>query len=456
MTTIEFYLLLYANADHYLAFLALSLAVYYFALRKLIWSIFDPLFLAYLSAAFAASVVLFLYGEGQISEAILFSFLATEIAFVFGFRLFKTPTPVVAKKVGHGLGLYDDPSLKVAFVLCLTIFTAGQLGMYMLHGIPALSESRLEHNYDTSAVGALLNKVVPVARILLLWFSLHLLFFRAELVYRLLARCALAGITVTYLLSGSKGGLVEMLFLLFVYQWWFKDSLPERTNQKIRRNLMRVLWISLALALAVVALRTDTAVGVELLFYLAGRFIQSGDTFIYAYPGDVWSFMPKSNFLAALFPGIFGNLFDVARSPPIGFQLAEYVNGFEMQEAPNTRHNLFGLMYFGMMAPVYSFLLGLTLRFFTRTLYGLLNKDCFTGALFVTMYLGIAGLETDANLALGSLTGSLSLVPAIIAASLIAGMLLGRAGERLSEIKRFASTSLKLRAPPARPLPPAF
>lgn len=427
MTTADFYLTLASNLSGYLALLLAALAIYFLALRKVVWSIFDPLFFSYLSAAFAASVVVFMYVEGQISKASLCSFLSTEVAFIVGFRVFQPTLAPARARTACKLGPHDNISVKVGLLLALLLFVVGQAQIYALHGIPAFSESRLQQHYDTSALGAALNKVVPVTRVLLVWFSMHCLFFRSDIWFRRFAQIAVGLVIVTYLLSGSKGGLIEMLFLLFVYQWWFRDQLAEDTKLRIQKNLRRALVVTVFLALAVIALRTDTTVGLDLLLYLAGRFIQSGDTFIYAYPNDALSFIPTSNFLAALFPGSFGSLFDVARSQPIGFQLAEYVNGYEMQEAPNTRHNVFGLLYFGLLgAPVYSFVLGFTLRLFSRTLYHSLNKDCFTGAIFATVYLSIAGLQTDANLALGVLTGSIVLAPLIVSAALLGGTLLGK------------------------------
>ena len=129
MTAGEFLDLYSSNLSANIYSTLFVVALYLFIFRKSFSSIVDPLFLGVIAQAFSASVVLVMYFSDVIDDYYLYSFLATEAAFLIGcFSLFRSPS---LSKLNGSILVVNSRGFKFFyFVFCVFFWVFSVLYLY--------------------------------------------------------------------------------------------------------------------------------------------------------------------------------------------------------------------------------------------------------------------------------------------------------------------------------------
>lgn len=403
MTPVEFFATLLLHYDKYLLILLFVCLLYAIILKKRVYSLFDPLFLAFLVSAFGIADVVFLYDLKLIRSYYFISFIATQSAFLIGFFMFK---PLRIPDVPEIKCPTQIDSLKILFILSSFLYISAQIYSYWQKGLPLLAESRLSIFYDQGFIGSMLNKIIAPSRIIAATLSIHFLITAKRhfryFSYLILSICILFSIP-----AGAKSNFLDLIFILFAYALFANKYLPHNKLAIVNKLLVYVFIFSVIFAFIIILYYHHLS---NPLYYMILRLVQSGDTYFYAYPNDVISQVTKANIIVALFPG-FAKFFGVINpnnTPSLGIELFRIVNDVNALDGPNARHNVFGLAYLGpYWSVLYSFILGTILGFVRSGLFRLLPATALSAVIYVVLFITLYSIETDANMAFGNLVGVL-------------------------------------------------
>jgi hypothetical protein len=403
MTPFEFYTALFSHYDKYLLILSFVCLLYAIILRNRVYSIFDPLFLAFLASAFGIADVVFLYDLKLIRSYYFISFIATQAAFLTGFFMFR---PLKIPHVTKIECRTQVDSLKILFILSSFLYISAQIYSYWQKGLPILAESRLMEFYDQDFIGSILNKIITPSRIIAAALGVHFA-ITANRHFKYFSYLILIIFITLSLFSGAKSNYLDLIFIMFTYTLFARKYLPlnKLTGVKILLWFMSILSVIGAIIITILYYHASNP-----LQYLVLRLVQTGDTYFYAYPNDVIEQVTKSNIIVALFPGFakFFGIISPNNIPSLGLELFRLVNDSTALEGPNARHNVFGLAYLGpYWSVLYSFILGTILGFVRSGLFRLLPATALSSVIYVVLFITLYGLETDANMAFGHLVGVL-------------------------------------------------
>lgn len=406
------------GAGVYFAFLLVFVAVYALLLRRYVYSLFDPLLINLIFSTFAGALVLFMYVRGLMDPRYLYSYVATQLAFIFGLRCFKPVTHSHHSSSSAVLSADSDDAesvLHFLYLLASTTFVVATLVSYGVGGIPLFYESRLDFYKSETGfgiVGRLMHGSGIITTYLVLdrfsrWSSAHL----TDRIYDVLI---LAAIVVAGILSGSKSSFISLLFILFFYQFFTARFRPKSLlgGARVYEYSLLALAICAALFVAVLQQAGDETAGLALL----NRFLFSGDVFVLAYPNDVILHMTAHNPFLVIFQDFIGLMRVVpwAELPTtLGIELFQYHVPTLDSVGPNPRHNVFGVVYFGFIgAVVYSFALGWFVSFVRNRMYWMFPSTVTGGLLYTLIALPVSGIEVDVALVVGYLDSTfLAFVP---------------------------------------------
>ena len=375
MNNIEFALHFAEHVEAGILFAALTLFVNYLLFRRYIYSLFDPLLFYTVLSAMAAAVVLYLYYFDLIRPFYLWSYLATQTAFVVAFQLIRPPAPA-RNPPPHRRSAYSGP-IRVLYPLSVTLFVSAQVFVYSVSGLPILLTSRLEAFSTGGGYGFFSRLIFVTSTISLCTAAYRLLLLNRRLGSRLLDYGVVAFCTIVAILSGSKGALLALVFTVSLAVYFARRFHDVRAvERRIRGVFFFVVALSFPVAFAAIYIQAGIEDFTELLSALAMRFFQTGEIFFMVYPDDVLSRLQDGNGLLALFYSPLGSLRLFSREElpvNLGLQAFWYHYDLDLISGPNARHNVFGLHYFGAVFSVFfSFLLGLLFSLSRNTAYRVL------------------------------------------------------------------------------------
>jgi hypothetical protein len=385
----------------YTAALIVTLAVYLLFYRKLIYSVFDPLCLAIVFTAFAATDVIFLWWSNLIDSRYFIQFISTEAAFLVGLIMFKPLNRrIIIKNAGEG----ERRFLVVLYIVSASIFMLTQAITYAILGIPILYYSRLSYYSMGGGMGAL-QHILTVT-----WtFSFYLLVYclasnnKIGCWFRLFSIMVGVALVTSAMLSGSKSTFVQMVFLIFYFRFLHRGDLTCSAADKALAKLQKVTAISAIGAIfLVIGVQLSSGNPAAWLVFLYSRIADFGDVYFMAYPTHIIDAISgKGGFLA-----VFGSLLGTIRIVPydslpesLGFLLHRMVYGFDNFTGPNDRHNVFGVVYFGTYGAIlYSLIIGMIVGFIRNRLPAFVHPGSAVEPLYV--YLAISCISVTGGIEL--------------------------------------------------------
>ena len=418
MTTGEFYFLhLLPHLGDFFTILSLVFCVYFFAFKRQVYSLFDPLVLFLFFSAFGATDVIFMYRRKLISDYYFSSYILTQIAFSIGLIIIK-PINLQALKNKQNKGDYyryhkkgNLLYIKLFFTISSVICIMSHLATYIFLGIPLFLQSRLDLFADSGGFSVLqrFNQITPI---IVIFLGAHLALFSQKKTMKFFIYLSILAVIIFSFLSGSKSTFIVIVFASFYYWLWSLKLGYKLSNTKLLLKLAKyrqrikkyqVVCFVAALISTLAVLMITRGEQVNLLASLFRSLVNRGDVYIYAYPNGVIERLEQVNPLLAIFRGPLGKigLFDSKDLPDyLGIELFRYhFRDIDVRLGPNPRHNVFGLLYFGYYASIlYSFVLGITLGFIRNRLFYLVPSTVMGGLIYTLSALIFSGLENDVTL----------------------------------------------------------
>ncbi len=368
--------------------------------RKYIYSVLDPLVLFILMSASGYSVVFILKHFDIISNRIYLNFLLTQCSFMIGFKFFK-PINLKKKQVKK---IVISRLCKILFVMSIFLYIVSQLIVYTKVGIPLLMESRLEAFTGGYGFG-IFSRILYVTEPILISIATVSIFQKKER-KNFFYKITLLIILTNSVLSGSKYEGIEMVFTVFFVFLFLKRSWNPKGTKKVLKINFKIFCILLFIIFSVIIiiqiqLNTNFGKGnsISPFMVLAMRFVNTGDIYMMSYPYENYLIAEKANGIIALFSPILGTLrlIEWEKLPnAIGLQLFQKMHETQLIAGPNTRHNIFGLFYFGFYGSIiFSYFAGLCASFLRNKLYYLVRNNMIGMLIFILMAKDSLNFETD-------------------------------------------------------------
>jgi len=393
-----YYIDLYA--DQYLMILILTFFIYYFfCIKKLFIDIFDPLFIAILSSMFAITVPVFMeYIDLFENESFFWSCIVSEIAYICGLLVFSKYTRLKIFFRVNSADIINSKMKSVLYFTYVSLYFLLNLISFVQYGIPLFDfDSHVEAALQNGSYTKFLDAI-----------SLPLIFLCIDRIANKKYFDSIfvgIGIVVIMMLSGSKGALLLIGMSIFFYRIYLL-----KFNISLKFNFKKIYGVVFFIAL-IGAFIPILYASIDQSFMAAGmkllvRIIGYGDVFAYFYGSNIADFIIEKNNFFTLILEPLGAVFRLIPydgiNGDIGFQICkEIYNTNELLAGPNGRHNVFGLVCFGLYgAPIYSFLLGLGTSFVCRYVYARYkNFNTFTFLIYTTViYYGITAASTELSL----------------------------------------------------------
>jgi hypothetical protein len=407
MNNFDFYSIVLNNIVLSSFFLIFSLIVHFLIFRPLVNSVVDPYFLSILSSIFSTSVVLILAYTRNISMQLFLSFVLTQLGFFIGlftFRFRKEPNVSIRVNFKQNYN-----SHLIAFYFFSFIYLLSQGVIYVIKGIPLFMESRLE-TFTGGGGSGVFGRISDVSSV----FSLYAFFLVVKIDrFRLVdgfKYLTLVLIFITLFLSGSKSSFLIVLYVFwcFIFFARVKGDNVSVYYQFFKKNIKIIILGGLGLVSVIISIQSNSngldEIGLNPIIALILRFIHSGDVYWYAYPNNVYLLVNGERWFAALFTDTLGllRLIEWDQLPEaIGITLKNIHHSSDILQGPNARHNVFGLIYFGLYGSIlFSFILGALLSFIRNVLPYLVNNNYFGGGIFTFLMCKGAALDTDPMLAI--------------------------------------------------------
>lgn len=413
------------NLKLYLIILFFIALIYILILKKHIYSIADPIVFMILACVFSASDVFFMYFCGMINLPYFINFCITECLMLLGIIIFP-PIKLENKKDFHNdeinkncIKSYDNEEYKHNLIYMFTsvLFNLTVIVIYYKFGIVLFDKtnSRLDLAKQMGIFYLIINMTLPVYSYLLIWR----LNFKTRLFNRILDILNLV-ILITYLLfSGSKSAFVIIMFSVFYYIMYLNKNvnLNSRKIRKLNKYLKFLLIVSTIVAIIIMSITKleNNNIVDSFIFRLVGygdiypnyyltNLNLDGGTFA---NGCIIMFRP----IVVLFKklvGIFNIEFLNEFPSLIGLRLYQTIFNTDTISGPNSRHNIYGLFYFGYVGSMlFSFILGLFIGFSKNKLYKILPNNIFGSIIYMLVSTAAITNVSDPSLGINNLIETL-------------------------------------------------
>lgn len=418
----------------FITILLLSAIIYSIIFKKYIYSIFDPFLFVIISLCFGTADVLFMHVMGAIRPYYLWNYLLTQTLFIIGFLVVR---PIRIKYIENKLLFFESNHKKIQLLVLYygasVIFVATQIATFVYVGIPIFLESRLMLFVKSGGFGLLgrMNQVFLSITIFLLidrtfsWKKQH----ATAMIYDLLLSLF---IIVSIFLGGSKSALLNVIYLMFFYVFFFCRFVEySSVVPKLKKFQNRFFILALIGAIGVISVEMMNVAEVSRvnpLIALGMRFILSGDIYMSAYQESSLEMIEWANPLKVMFSDFLG----MYRIVPwedlpkqLGLQLFQLYVDSDLVKGPNPIHNVFGLFYFGYWGSLlYSFFIGFLLSCIRNKLLFVMPKSKMGGLMFMLISQPIIGSCMDISLTMSKLNNVLLIGVPLILFSIVSGRML--------------------------------
>lgn len=293
MRITEFFtLVFYDNWVTYCILLLCLYIVFIPVFRKYIHGVLDPFCYNLVFVIMGYAIPFLLYISGYCSINHLSYFVLSEILFWLSFVYFSR-----FKKPFASYAMFkEESSLSILYGIALFVFLFTNLYTYMFIGIPLFLESRQELYTDTPAGSGLLGRLSAFALYFILLYSFYMVFDKHKRKYAYIWLL----VAIQCFLSGSKGAIIIIIHTYFIYQFFFKKSVPKLPLKYFPLLLLFPLCVLIYSG----ASSSDGLWNAFLSFTV--RLVANGDVYWMAYPYDDINLIHYEYPLLNFFAGILG------------------------------------------------------------------------------------------------------------------------------------------------------
>lgn len=385
----------------YALLLLVFLALHGVLIRRWVVGLFDPLFLLLLANAFGWAIVWFMFQRGDIAGRYVTCFTLAELGFYAGIEFAR---PARGRAQRDSPPQRDDlgtATLTLAFAAFVHI--GATLAVWAIAGIPLFRESRLGGFEGSGGLG-IVERLADASALIAIFAAVYVLVFRPRARRQAVIWAFLLWYLAAAGLSGSKGALLTtgqyVVSIAFVY-----TALRHRADRFWGGRAGKwLLFASALFAVGVLATQQEEGdLGTAAIRFVY-RVVSYGDVYVFAYPDATIERLQGNNALVGLFGGFLSTfrLFpQEAVYPNLGFQFTKIVfPDVDLIVGPNPQHPVFGYHYFGWLAPLFSFVLGLiTMTVHTR-FYRDAHRSFLGGLLSFMLLFSLVNISVDFEYAL--------------------------------------------------------
>lgn len=360
------------DLSSYFVVLGITLFIYIIAYHHYIRNVFDPLFMIVAQFIFAASVVVFMYMNNMLAEDELFyAFVSTETAFFVGFVLSSKKGSLAPQviSIANTIPIFNIPK-EIVYYFYATLFVVERIITYASFGIPIFSQGTHADFYQ--GYGKVLQGI-ELAILPILLFLLLERYLSPNVSRSMFGKISDTGlvffILFALLTTGAKSSLFIVMFSLFFYTVYVKKTYSTEDANTVFRHV-KVWYIGIFALVVGGAIFTlfleENSDSETVLLTLVIRLVASGDVFAYFYQVHPGQYVGLGGGVAGFFFSLFGSIFDKlgllssANNSAIEDLYWQFLHIFPGSgQGPNTRFDLFGLIFFGYIgASIYAFFLG--------------------------------------------------------------------------------------------------
>ncbi|BCZ47097.1 hypothetical protein psyc5s11_31640 [Clostridium gelidum] len=389
----SFYEILNQNIIMYMYIMIPIALIYFIAVKRQLYNVYDPLFLFILYSIGATTTNIFLYKLNYIKTDLIVQYVLTEIAFVVGLNIFKK---INLEKI-QAIIIYkkeDFELQKVVFIITSIIYIIAQLYVYIKIGIPMFydqtEKSLIDMQLEAGKFTIILTGCLPI--LIYCGISNIMNSKKSKIQYKIYNISILIFVVISLVLSGWKSNFIIIVFIGFyysIYMYRFLED-PKLVIRKIHKMSIKILGLAFISAILITAYRYTNCNYNEALDYIFHRFAISGDIFIYSYVNDsILNQVDSGNFITNLFGNLvffkhWINAYSTdAVKANLGLQVFKIFKNVNYVSGPNPRHNFFGMIYFGTVGSIfYSFFIGVIIGFVRNKLYYKLPANIFGGIIY--------------------------------------------------------------------------
>lgn len=366
-----FTLIFYDNWIIYSSLLLCLFIVFIPVFRKYTHGILDPFFYNLVFVIMGYTIPFLLYFTGYCEANHLSYFIVSESLFWLSFIYFSK-----FKKKFASYKIYKEENfLPVLYDIALFIFLFTNLYTYMFIGIPLFLESRQELYTEAPAGSGLLGRLSAFALYFILLYSFYMIFDKQKWRYSYIWLL----VAIQCFLSGSKGSIIIIIHTYFIYQFFFKKSVPKLPLVYIPLLFLFPLYVLIYSGASL----SDGLWDAFLSFMV--RLVANGDVYWMAYPYNDIDLIHYEYPLLNFFSGILGPFrivpYDLLE-PSVGLLLQWNIEPTEYGKiaGPNARIAILTYAYFrwgGLISCVFlgwltAFLMYYCRKYFTNSFLGIL------------------------------------------------------------------------------------
>jgi len=394
----EFLVLLSNHIWLYLLLALLSFILYFLLFKRYMYTIFDPiLFYLVLEFSFWLSDIIFLNLLGYLKIYYLIHFVLSQLFFLLGYYVFKPFKYKINKLKAFQNSIPKNSNyIELIFVISISLYFINQLIVYKYLGIPLLMKSRWETFAKGGGLG-IFSRIIQVTRFISVFLLFYYtMYFRNNIMKKFIYTVLWIVIIIFSLLSGSKMGILEIIYIcFFAYIYFYKLGInTTNVEKKIKKLVLILLILSIVGALIIVDIgyaiihnfdkQEIMSFNLDTLLYslvgIVGRLVMNGYIYILSYPNDAMWNLERGN----PFMNLFGGLLAFFRIIPYKDMPIEFGYRIELYHYPNigyitgpTVHfDVFGLFNFGFFPSLlFAFLVGLLFSLVYNGFYYIKSKN---------------------------------------------------------------------------------
>ena len=396
----------------------LFLSLYYFAYRKFLFSIFDPLFIFLLTMSFTSTLIVSIVAEPKY----IFLFFLSQLMFWIGFSSVSKWSISHISNNEFKVNPRSKHILQIITYISFLVFLISNLYMINEAGLTLLQDnpSIAKVASFSGGLGFVrrinwgLGNFLAVSTIVCLFISKRKLPFLLILIIHM-------GFTM---LNGSKSGLISFL-TIFILISFIKGLDTNKAVKNSKKFVPIMLVMSIGIGIFILFRQSNSLE--EASFGFATRLLYSGDVAFYYYTPDILRFYKSfgfSNYILHELNPILGMFRLTEYAEPLGSQmlnlsLSKYID-FGAVIGPNTPFYVKGHIFFGDYGTGFYGLISGGLIGYFRYKFLIIDSSKLVLKVFLLSISNIIFLyATESNLLIGQIFDTIFFLTPIVLISLI-------------------------------------
>ncbi|QLY79130.1 hypothetical protein [Clostridium intestinale] len=380
----EFFSIIQAHLLFYVLLLIIVSISYIILLKKLVDSLIDPIVLMIVACIFSTTNVIFMIIFNMIEIKFFYQFIATEGALIIGMMISGRNKSnkiqiIVDKFNGKFFNLISDEFIRISYFITAILFNVCAAILFVKVGVQIGNPYRINGLYNSGIYYTIISNILPIYLLIMLYrserkknkvgFYIDIINFSIVLLFILL-------------IEASKSNLLILVNVLFFYIIYLKNSNRDAKADVLKKGGYIILSLAVVLAIfmsVVSSISGSIKGGIDYFLY---RLVAFGDVYpmYYMSNAQIVDTSPLDGIKLIVGPlisviqlpfKVMGIQLEIDKPLGFGIQLYQYLFKSEYIAGPNSRHNVFSIVYFGNFFGVFfslfiGYILGLIKKYMSK------------------------------------------------------------------------------------------